>query len=185
MSRLIIYGDFNCPFSAVASVRADALRAAGGAYDIDWRAVQHDPAIPVGGERVEGETAAELATEVAGILEFSAHDVHLQLLVPPVRSNTAAASAAFAAAGDQADLLRRRFFAAVWAEGRNIADPTELDRLGAAGKRDDALAGRWQGEFEALDQPVVPSLMLSDGSVCHGLDALAHLADLVAATNSR
>ena len=104
--------------------------------------------------------------------------------MPPVRSNTAAASAAFAAAGDEADRLRRRLFAAVWAEGRNVGDPAELDRLGAAG-RDDAVAGRWQDEFEALPKPITPTLVLPDGYVSRGLGALARLADLVAAAPSK
>ena len=55
---LTIYGDFNCPFSALASVRADVLLAA-DAYEIDWRAIQHDTAIPTAGEAVEGDTAAD------------------------------------------------------------------------------------------------------------------------------
>jgi hypothetical protein len=48
-----------------------------------------------------------LTAEVATILELSVDDVRLHLAVPPVRSNTAASSAAFAAAGDDADRLRR------------------------------------------------------------------------------
>jgi 2-hydroxychromene-2-carboxylate isomerase len=183
VSRLIIYGDFNCPFSALASVRADVLLAT-GEYEIEWRAVQHDTAIPADGEAVEGDTAAELATEVATILDLSAHDVHLELLVPPVRPNTAAASTALAAASNQADLLRRRLFAAVWAEGRNLGDLAELDRVGAT-RRDNDVARRWQGGFEALEKPITPSLVLPDGYVFPGLDALARLADLVAATRSR
>ena len=182
MTRLTIYGDFNCPFSALASVRADLVLAAGG-YEVEWRAVQHDTAIPVAGEPVEGDTFAELAAEVAKIRELSADDVHLVLTVPPVRSNTAAACAAFAAAGDQADKMRRLLFAAVWAEGRNVGEPAELDRRGAAG-RDDAVAGQWQAEFEALPQPITPSLVLPDGYVSRGLGALARLADLVAAAPS-
>lgn len=183
MTRLIIYGDFNCPFSALASVRADALLLAPD-YEIAWRAVQHDTAIPAVGAPVEGDTAAELAAEVATIRQLSAHDAHLQLLVPPVRSNTAAASAAYAAAGDDdADRVRRRLFAAVWAEGRNLGDPAELDHLGAAG-HDDFVARQWQEEFDALPQPITPTLVLPDGYVSRGLGALARLADLVAATTS-
>ena len=45
MTRLTIYGDFNCPFSALASARADVLLAAGG-HEIDWRAIQHDTGDP-------------------------------------------------------------------------------------------------------------------------------------------
>jgi 2-hydroxychromene-2-carboxylate isomerase len=179
---LTIYGDFNCPFSALASVRADVLLAA-GSCEIDWRAIQHDTAIPTAGEAVEGDTAAVLTAEVATILELSVDDVRLHLAVPPVRSNTAASSAAFAAAGDDADRLRRRLFAAVWAEGRNVADPAELGRLGADG-RDDGVARRWQDEFEALPRPITPTLVLPNGSVSRGLGALARLAEFVAATPS-
>ena len=181
MPRLTIYGDFNCPFSALASVRADVLRSRDDTCEIDWRAIQHDPAIPVTGEVVEGDAAAALAAEVATILELSADDVRLHLVVPPVRSNTAAASEALAGAGDNADLLRRRLFAAVWAEGRNVGDVAELDRLDAGG-RDVVNARRWQDEFESLDRPVTPTLVLPDGYVSRGLGALARLAGLAAAS---
>jgi len=182
VTRLTIYGDFNCPFSALASTRADVLLAA-DAHEIDWRAVQHDTAIPAAGERVEGDTAAQLAVEVATIFNLSEHDVRLHLVVPPTRSNTAAASAALAASGDGADHLRRRLFAAVWDEGRNVGDPAELDRLDAVG-RDNVVARRWQDEFEALPRPITPTLVLPDGYISRGLGALARLAELVAATRS-
>ena len=179
MIRLTIYGDFNCPFSALASVRADVLLTA-DAYEIDWRAVQHDTRIPPAGEAVEGDIAVGLADEVATIADLSDHDdVRLRLVVPPVRSNTACACAALAGAGDDVDLLRRRLFAAVWAEGRNLGDSAEVDRLGGI-DRDDVTAHRWQDEFEALPQPVTPTLVLPDGYISRGLGALARLADLVA-----
>ena len=176
MIRLTIYGDFNCPFSALASARADVLLAA-GAHDIDWRAIQHDTTIPVDGEPVEGATADGLAAEVATILDLSERDLRLQLVVPPVRSNTAASCAAFAAAGDERNELRRRFFAAVWAEGRNLGNPRELERLGALA-RDAAIAHQWQDEFEALPKPITPTLVLPDGYVSRGLGALSRLGEL-------
>jgi predicted DsbA family dithiol-disulfide isomerase len=179
VTRLTIYGDFNCPFSALASARADALLAA-DAYEIDWRAIQHDTTIPASGEPVEGDAAAELASEVATILDLSEHDGRLRFVVPPVRANTAAASAAFAAAVNDADGLRRRLFAAVWAEGRNLSDPTELDRLDARG-RDVAVASGWQSEFEALPRPITPTLVLPGGYISRGLGALARLAAFAAA----
>ncbi|MEO7429559.1 MAG: DsbA family protein [Acidimicrobiales bacterium] len=179
---LTIYGDFNCPFSALASVRADVLLAA-GTHEIDWRAIQHDTTIPASGEPVDAEIAAALAAEIATILELSEHDLRLRLVVPPVLSNTALASAAFAAAGDQADRLRGRIFAAVWAEGRNLANPIELRRLDANG-RDVATARRWQAEFGALPRPITPTLVLPDGYVSRGLGAVARLADLATAVSA-
>jgi hypothetical protein len=89
MAQLTIYGDFNCPFSALASARADLLLD--GDYEIDWRAIQHDTAIPVSGEPVEGAIADGLASETATILDLSEQDIRLRLTVPPVRSNTGAA----------------------------------------------------------------------------------------------
>lgn len=180
MTRLTIYGDFNCPFSALASARADVLLA-GDAYEIDWRAVQHDTTIPASGEPIEGDAAAELAAEVATILDLSEHDGRLRLVVPPVRANTAAGSAVLAAAVDDAHRLRRRLFAAVWVEGRNISDPTELDWLDA-GSRDVAVAGRWQSEFEALPRPITPTLVMADGYISRGLGALARLTALATAS---
>jgi len=37
----VVYGDFNCPYSYLASQRADLLSRA-GALMVDWRAVEHD-----------------------------------------------------------------------------------------------------------------------------------------------
>jgi 2-hydroxychromene-2-carboxylate isomerase len=180
LTPLRIYGDFNCPFSALASARADMLLAA-NAHTIDWRAIQHDTAIPVAGEPVDGDTGDGLAAEVATILDLSKHDVRLHLAIPPVRSNTAAACAAFAATVDDADALRRRLFAAVWVEGRNVGDPVELERLGGGG-RNVVRARQWQDEFEALPRPITPTLVLSDGYVSRGLGALARLTQLAQAT---
>jgi predicted DsbA family dithiol-disulfide isomerase len=173
---LLVYGDFNCPFSALASARVDGLL---GHLDtrVEWRAVQHDAAIPAAGEPVTGKTAASLEREVGTILEMSACDLCLHLVVPRVRANTAIASVAFAGAGGDADRLRRRLFAAVWVEGRDIGNPGELRRLGA-NERNVERAQQWQAEFDALDQPVTPTLVLPDGNVSPGLSALARLAAL-------
>jgi predicted DsbA family dithiol-disulfide isomerase len=179
---LTIYGDFNCPFSALASMRADVLLA-GGLYEIEWRAVQHDTAIPTAGEPVDEPTAAALQDEVAMILELNRNELDLTLVVPPVRSNTGLASAAFAAAGGHADDLRRRLFAAVWSEGRNISNPAELRRLHAVA-RDVDTARRWQTDFDALPRPTTPTLVLEDGYVSRGLGALTRLAGLATVSSS-
>jgi predicted DsbA family dithiol-disulfide isomerase len=183
VTRLTIYGDFNCPFSALASIRADVLLTAADAYEIDWRAIQHDAAIPPDGEPLDNETALGMAREVAIVAGLGDHDVRFRLAVPRVRSNTAAACAAMAGAGDEADLLRRRIFAAVWAEGRNISDTAEIDRLGGV-ERDEVTAHQWQIEFQALPRPITPTLVLPDGYISRGLGALARLADLVAASRN-
>src|SRR5438309_11493539 len=50
--KLVIYGDFNCPFSALASDRAARLEATGRVV-VEWRAVEHDPSIPAEGRPVD------------------------------------------------------------------------------------------------------------------------------------
>lgn len=174
--RLTIYGDFNCPYSALASARADVLLDA-GFHEIDWRAIQHDTEIPTVGEPVDGDVAVELKREVAEVLDLSDHDLRLRPVVPPVRANTEAACAAFAAGVDDPDPLRQRLFAAVWADGDNVGDPQVLDRV-AGHSRDHALAGEWQDKYRALPRPITPSLVFPDGRVSRGLGALAQLAAL-------
>ena len=181
MARLTIYGDFNCPFSALASDRADVLLAR--RFEIDWRAVQHDVEIAAGGEIVDGDFAVELAAEVASVMELGEHDVGFRLVTPPVRSNTAAACATFAATRDDRDGLRRRLFAAVWSEGRNVGERSQLKRLGASA-HDTVTARDWQTEFDALPRPVVPTLVLPDGYVSRGLGALARLAEMSGGSGS-
>ena len=79
--------------------------------------------------------------------------------------------------------MRRRLFAAVWAEGANLGDPAELERLGAVG-RDDAIALRWQNKFRALPRPITPTVVLSNGYISRGLGALDRLAGFVATVSS-
>jgi predicted DsbA family dithiol-disulfide isomerase len=173
---LTLYADFNCPFCARASARVDVLLAA-GTHEVSWRAIQHDATIPPGGEAVDGDLAAALEAEVARVFELREPDIRLRLIVPPVRSNTALASQALAGAGQDADRLRRRLFAAVWAEGVNVSDAPVLRQLGAE-RLDADVARRWQDEFEALPRPITPSLVLPDGYTSRGVGALTRLAKL-------
>ncbi|HJR24603.1 MAG TPA: hypothetical protein VJ804_03970 [Acidimicrobiales bacterium] len=129
-------------------------------------------------------TALELAAEIATILDLREREPGLRLEVPPIRSNTALACAALAAAGGDADRLRRRLFAAVWTHGCNLSDPAELRRLGANGV-DMRLARRWQDDFAGLPEPITPTLVLPDGDVSRGLGALARLAHLATAVPTK
>jgi DSBA-like thioredoxin domain-containing protein len=125
---LIVYGDFNCPYSYLASQRVDALVRAGQA-EVEWRAVEHDPRLALTGTpssldsgRWERELAEVAALARPGELPPAS--------VPPLVSNTCAAVAAYAEAvtdGVQ-DELRRNLFQEIWVRQRHLSSAYEVRR---------------------------------------------------------
>jgi predicted DsbA family dithiol-disulfide isomerase len=176
--QLVIYGDFNCPFSALASNRGARLERAGAAA-VDWRAVAHDLEIPVPGGPVDDTEARALEAEIEQVRGLLLPDETLELGVPPVRSNTVAATDAYAAAevGSRPQ-TRRALFCAYWEQGQDLADPTVLATMGLTAHEPTVAAG-WREEWLAFDRPLVPIMRLPDGYVSRGLGALARLADLL------
>jgi len=154
--RVIIYGDFNCPYSYLASQRADRLARAGTVL-AEWRAVEHDRCLAVTGTRSEGDRAA-WESELAEVAALALPGEDVPQVPPPVISNTGAAVAAYAEAVSDgiADELRRRLFHAVWAEGRHISSAYEVRRL---------ITGlMWPQEDirDRLASPDIPSLLNRD-----------------------
>src|SRR6185437_7927938 len=123
-----IYGDFNCPYSYLASQRADRLRKAGIA--VDWRAVEHDRRLPAGG-LPSGSDQASWGRELAEVASLALPGEQVPAGPPAMVSNTAAAVAAYAEAVSDgvADELRGGLFRAVWAQGLNLSSPHEVRRL--------------------------------------------------------
>ncbi|MBI5087676.1 MAG: DsbA family protein [Actinobacteria bacterium] len=181
--ELIVYGDFNCPFSALASVRVSRLERV-GAVHVDWRAVEHAPDIPPAGIELAGELASELKREleqIRGLLSAGEPD---WLALPTRQVNTRLATAAFAGTpAPDRPAMRDRLFAAHWSEGADLTDDATLSRLGAT-TIDTATAAQWREEWTALTDPIVPVMVLPDGYVSRGLGALARLAKLAHDTNS-
>ncbi len=179
--RLVIYGDFNCPFSALASLRAARLTNAGFA-EVDWRAVAHDLEIPESGASVGIADAKAYAAEIAQVHGLLLADETLELRLPVIRSNTVAATDAYAATepGSRAQ-ARIELFGAYWEEGRNLSDPSVLAALGLPSRAPE-LAGKWREEWLAFDRPLVPMMRLPDGHVSRGLGALARLGAMIAET---
>lgn len=179
--RLVLYGDFNCPYSYLASVRADVLAAAGVAT-IDWRAVEHDPEITVPTAPPDDDLALMLQREVDEVRGLLREGERLTIRVPPFQPNTAAACSLLAAAtGADAHLLRRRIFEALWAHRVDIGTPELLADVtdhASPSADGEARVRRWRQEWHAVERPVVPMLVLPDGYLSRGLGALARLADL-------
>ena len=177
--QLIVYGDFNCPFSALASARVSHLEGRGIA-EVDWRAVEHAPDIPPGGRPVIGDLADELRRELDQIRTLLDPGEADQLALPTKQANTRLATGAYASASDGARrALRERLFAAYWIHGEDLTDPGSLERLGAIGG-DGRTAPQWHDEWLALPQPIVPVMVMPDGYVSRGLGAIARLAQLSA-----
>ena len=126
---LIVYGDFNCPYSYLASQRVDAIMSTGQA-GVEWRAVEHDPRLALTGtpSSLDPQTWERELTEVAGLAQPGEQP---PAAAPPLISNTGAAVAAYAEAvtdGVQ-DELRRRLFAEIWVRQRHISSPYEVRQL--------------------------------------------------------
>lgn len=180
VTRLTIYADFNSPLSYLVSVRVDQLVERGRAV-VDWRAVEHAPGIPSEGEPVRDDLAIELGREVDEVAGLAGSAIPLPLRLPRVLSNTAAAVGALAsAAPGEAPALRRRLFAALWAHGRDIADPPVLAALGSPAVTRPEVVARWRARWLGFDRPVVPLLALPTGIVLRGADILERL-DVIAA----
>lgn len=117
---IIVYGDFNCPYSYLAGRRVDALQRL-GRVEVEWRAVEHDPHLPVTGTP-SGPDAAMWERELAEVASLARPGERPPATVPALISNTRAAVAAYAeAVGDGVqDAVRRALFDAIWAHGRHL-----------------------------------------------------------------
>ncbi|MGH8911078.1 MAG: DsbA family protein [Acidimicrobiia bacterium] len=177
--RLIIFGDFSCPFSALASHRAAALEANARA-EIEWRGIQHLPDQPLAGVVVEAGLATKYEREVEQIRSLLMPTEDFPLKVPSVQPNTGLAIAAFAAAApDDRALVRQRVFEAFWFEGADIGAPGVLAGLGAPPPdQPPPAAAEWQAQWESFDKRMVPMLVMPDGYLSRGLGALSRLAAL-------
>jgi hypothetical protein len=173
--RLVIYGDFNCPFSALASARAAGIEARALA-EIDWRTVEHDDTIPPTGEATTPEVREAFENELTQIRALLVAGETDRLRVPGRRVNTRLVTAAYAAtAKSLRPQLREELFAAYWARGEDLSEPDVIERLGA-NECDDSTAARWRSEWLSLAKPIVPVMILPDGYNSRGLGALTRLA---------
>lgn len=173
--RLVMYGDFNCPYSALASRRAATLEQR-GELTVDWRSVEHDPSIPLAGELMTGHRRQGLERELSQIRDLLTDGEPDALRVPPKRVNTSLVTQAYAAKPPLVRaMLREQVFATYWQDGEDLTDPAIVRRL--CGDGDDPLvAARWREEWLALPRPIVPILVMPDGYVSRGLGALDRLA---------
>jgi predicted DsbA family dithiol-disulfide isomerase len=181
--KLTIYGSFNCPYSYLASLRADRLAAAGAA-EVEWRAVVHDATVPRAGLPVTGQLAQMFDRELAQIRGLLKPGEAYPARRPARQPDTTPAVAAYSAApADEGDRIRRAVYDAFWAQGLDIGDPAVLASLDCPADPPAAVMDEWRENWLRLGGPGVPMLVLADGTVSRGLGALRRLADLIPAAS--
>ena len=201
----IVYGDFTCPFSYLASWRVDLL--AGTDAAVEWQAVEHAPHTPLTGQRLDTDRSEALATEWRRVQELLLPGEELPGRPPAHLSSTRAAVAGFAEAvgAGVADPVRRLLFRAYWVEGLDIGNPEILRALLAAPIRAGHATSaplrefgyavspargpvtseahrrirRWQQEWAALGDATIPAVV-QDRTVLTGVPAVLRLGDAVA-----
>jgi hypothetical protein len=126
--HLVVYGDFNCPWSYLASRRAALLSTNG--LQIDWRAVEHTPLEDAAKENtsnrfedLRGEMEEVLALLLPGeLLPFA-----LAGFLPHTRAAIAAYAEAYATGASAA--VRALLFEALWLHSVDLADPSVVHTL--------------------------------------------------------
>ena len=123
---LIVYGDFNCPYSYLASQRIDRLIGRGP--DVEWRAVEHDRTIPVSGGQPDPDQVRRERDEIRTLVRDGER---APARLVGTRTNTAAATSAYAEAVSDGcqHALRRRTFEEIWTQGRNLSTGYEMRRI--------------------------------------------------------
>lgn len=183
---VVVYGDFNCPFSALANSRASRLAAA-GVISVDWRCVEHDPTIGPHESPLTESQRAEFEAELNRIRDLLTADESDRFRVPSRRLNTRDLNVIHAATSPaRRQALRTALFEAFWCDDLDLTDDAVVDELvervellDVTGRRRSmavrTVAG-WQREWEDLPRRIVPMMLLPDGDVSRGLGALARLA---------
>lgn len=120
--KIVIYGDFGCPYSYLASLRADALLGSGVA-EIDWRAVVPD-------RGWQGGSRDERGRDLAAISLFAQPGERLPRPVAgPIDVQSAVSAYAEAVPDGVPDQMRRRLFAAIWAEARRVTNVYDVRKI--------------------------------------------------------
>ena len=191
--NIVLYGDFNCPFSAVANSRAARLAAA-GTVEVEWRCVEHDPSIGPCEAPLTDLQRSAFEAELDQIRELLTDDEPDRFRVPSRRLNTRDLNRIYAETPvTQRAALRAALFDAYWWDDIDLTDVAVVAAIVDGLTRDGDTNGpemrpgarvaardvaAWQQQWRDLAHSIVPAMVLPDGYISRGLGALARLAGL-------
>jgi predicted DsbA family dithiol-disulfide isomerase len=182
-SKLVVYGDLNCPFCFALDQR---LAARGIERNVEWQLVEHAPELPTRQEDATVAELEELACELEALAD-RAPDVVIH--APPFRPNSRRAIVAVAEARridpERAETLRRSLFRALWIEGRDfsseeivaeLASASGLPRPGTSHPADAAEdAQRWTQTWRATNWNRIPCMITDAETKLLGLAPVQRL----------
>jgi hypothetical protein len=173
MDELVVYGDFACPLSRMASQFVDALVARG--TPVAWNAVRADGR-GSRGSRIVGvacvrpgshdprHPSSSVRAELDGASTTETFDPSLAI------------AALAQADGCEAHRLRAALFHAHWHDHRDLGDRRVVEELAHRPVAPHgARASRWQREGEGVGDPAVPLVLLRTGYVFREADAIDEL----------
>lgn len=197
---IVLYVDFDCPWSYLASRRASVLEASG--LQVDWRAVEHDPQIPAGRRDPSFRFAAlheEMDRVLATLIPGERLPYDLAGFVP--RTDVAVSAYAESHVAQVPTRVRRVLFESYWMHGIDIGDARALRTLlvdelrGSSSPSEPVRAWgypldvgrgpistaawrvirRWAADWRATGKQVVPVVTVPHAAPLHGVDAVEWL----------
>lgn len=199
--RIVVHGDFDCPWSYLAFRRAAVLAGAG--VEIDWRAVERER-----GRRGPTDGFATVQEEmdhvVASLLPGEQLPYDLAGFVPRTRATVAAYAEGYAAG--VAESVRAVVFESFWMHGVDVGDARVLrtllvDALRGSASASEAvrgwgygvdviggpistaawqLVGAWSTEWRESGREVTPVVTVPGSAPLHGIDAVDWLGVQIA-----
>ncbi len=180
----IFYGDLNCPFCYAQNER---LLANGGGYLLEWRGVNHMPALPVPMQPTSMDGSLE--TEICSLRERAPE---VPISDHNARPHTALATLCIAEARWRdpvgARLFKDAIYRAFWRDGRDISTLKVLGELarsvGMAEPSDpnafQSIVNRWHEEWESgpFDRRL-PAMRSRSGGLMLGMGTRQELSNFL------
>lgn len=188
---IVVYGDFNCPYSALAGERAARLERDGRAR-VDWRCVEHDPSIGPHDHPMTASHHDQYTSEIEHVRSLAVDGEADGFRVPCRRLNTRDLNLTYASADTaRRSSLRQALFAAYWIHDVDLTDDSVVESVvvdvpatsstDTGSPRSDVaefFVRTWSAEWHDVGRGTVPVVVTDDGTVARGVDALELLAAL-------